>query len=220
MMLSGILLLSACESVRTVYDEYGEVVDTEAADSGSEGDFSARLEKQFSSAFSEKKNDKGVPQAISNRVSPYQKDLDASGRMDKEYSTGSYSGSKDEVYTVSFSDGKKMFSTSDAYSGAMGKSIDRDLHPDFATATRGVYGSEDSYIGGTTEAYQNGVRNTMGSRKYVTGESHYSRETPNGYVETRRNNTPPPRVITRDQYYRKTIEETRSLLGRDKGADN
>lgn len=219
MLLSGIVLLSACESVRTVYDEYGEVVDPNAP-SGGEGDISSRLEKQFSSSFSEKKNDKGVPQAVSNRVSRYQQDLDASSRMDKEYGTRSYPGSKDEVYTVSFSDSKKTYSTADAYSGAMGKAIDKDLHPAFATASRGVYGTDDSYVGGDSEAYQNGIRSAMDAKKFSTDESYYSREMTSGYVETRRDNTPPPRVITRDQYYRKTIEQTRTLLGRDKETED
>ena len=215
-LLGCLLLFCACETVRTVYDENGNVVDPDAP-SGGEGDISSRLEKQFANSFSEKKNDQGVPQAVSNKVSRYQQDLDASSRLDKEYSAGRYAGAEGSYDSISFSDGKKIYGVKDAYTDAMGKRIDKDLHPAFAEASRGVYATEDSYsaAGAGARAYQEGAQSPLDGRSYATEESYYSRDMKSGYIESRIENARQPRVMTRDQYYRKSIDQTRALLGRD-----
>ena len=220
MRKSGIVLLSsvmlcACETVRTVYDENGNVIDPNAVPQG-ETDISSRLEKQFSSSFSEKKNDQGVPQAVSNKVSSFQRDLDEASRLDKEYRTGSYSGGAAGFSVMSFSGSGKAFSTQDAYSGTMGKTIEKDLHPAFASPSRGVYGTDDSYARGGVYSALEDRKSAVGGRVYSTSESVYTNDKTSGYFETRRNNTPPPPIFSRDQYNRKTIEQTRTLLGRDK----
>lgn len=211
--------LCACESVRTVYDENGNVVDPDAP-SGGESDLASRFEKDFASSFSEKKNALGVPQATSNKVSSFQKDLDSSSRLNKDFQTGAFAGSDNQVQTMSFSGSGKSFSTKEAYTGGLGHSISKDLHPAFATASRGVFGSDDAYSGNSRYGYE-GKKSVSASRVYSTQESVISRESTSGYFETRRGNTPPPRIMTRDQYYRKTIEETRAMLGRsnDKAED-
>ena len=211
-----LILLCSCETVRTVYDENGNVVDTNKAPGG-ESDIASFFEKEFASSFSEKKTESGVPQSTSNKVSRYQKDLDSSSRLDKSFSTSSYAGAdRNEVYNVSFAGADKAYSVHEAYSGGMGRSISKDLHPAFATSSRGVYGTDDAYVtDGSTRSALEGMRSAVNGRSYVTGSSSYSRDEVNGYVESRRNNTPPPRVISRDEYYRKTIRETRALLGRD-----
>lgn len=209
-----LLLLCACETVRTVYDEAGNEV--KPSSSGGETDLTSHFEKEFASSFSEKKNDQGVPQATSGKVSRYQKDLDSSSRLDKQFSTGSYAGAtRDEVHTMSFSGAGKTYNVKEAYSGAMGSAIERDLHPAFATGSRGIYGTEDSYAGDEVRSALEGMKSRMNGQEYVTHSGRYSREDSSGYVESRRDNTPPPRIISRDEYYRKTVRETRALLGRD-----
>lgn len=217
MLLCGVLLC-ACETVRTVYDENGNVVDTSSVPGG-ERDISERMEKEFNSSFAVKKTESGVPLSISNKVSSFQHDLDASSRSGKEFGTGAFAGGKNSYQTTAFAGQDKFFSAKEAYTGGLGKRIDKDLHPAFADPTRGVYGTDDFFARGDMRTSLEGRRHAAGGRSYPAGESVYSRENTSGYVETRRDNTPPPRVITRDQYYRKTIEETRTMLGRDRQED-
>lgn len=212
-----LLLLSACETVRTVYDEAGNEVNPNAS---GESDLTAHFEKEFASSFSEKKNDQGVPQATSGKVSRYQKELDASSRLDKQFSTSSFAGApRDEVHTMRFSDTGKAYDVKEAYSGSMGSAIEKDLHPAFATDSRGIYATGDSYASNEVRSALEGMQNRMNGQSYVTHTGRYSRDDTSGYVETRRDNTPPPRVISRDEYYRKSVRETRALLGRDEPQD-
>lgn len=206
-------MLGACESVRTVYDEYGnEVKDTPS--SGGEKDFTSYMEAKFNSSFSEKKNSQGVPQAVSNRVSSYQKDLSGSSRLDKEFSTKKYDGFSKEAYTMSFAGAGKKFDVKEAYTGGRGSAIAKDLHPDFASKERGIYSSADSYAGAGSRYGLEGMSSTHAGRSYHTRESEYTHDTESGYIETRRNNTPPPRVMSKGEYYQKTIQDTRAILGR------
>lgn len=213
-IMCAVLLCTSCETVRTVYDDNGNVVNPDA-DPGGEKDLSAHFEKEFASSFSEKKNDLGIPVASSNKVSRYQRDLDGSNRSGNEYVTGSYAGADRQAQTMSFAGAGKTYDVSKAYSGDMARAVSKDLHPAFATASRGVYGSDDAYADNSRSAME-GAASLMNGKSYATTSSVYSRETTSGYVETRRDNTPPPRIMTRDQYYRKTVRETRALLGRDK----
>ena len=143
------LLLCACQTVRTVYDEYGnEVKETQGG--GGEKDLSTHMEERFNASFSEKKNAQGVPQAVSNRVSAFQKDLkDAS--LNKEYFTKNYDGSgANEMSSMSFSGSDKRFSgAKEAYSGAMRDRIEKELHPAFASGSKGIYATDDAFAGST-----------------------------------------------------------------------
>ena len=82
------MLLGACTPVRTVYDKYGEEV--KESDGATQSDLNSRFEKEFESAFMEKKGKDGVPQTSSNRVSSFQKQLDESRKIQDEYHTKSY----------------------------------------------------------------------------------------------------------------------------------
>lgn len=208
------LTLCACKTVRTVYDEAGNVVEPDSG-SGGEKDLTAHLEKQFNTSFSTKKTEDGVPLSVSDKVSRYQRDIDEARRMEKDYHTEAYSGAKDEAYTMSFSEAGKTFSTSEAYTGGLGKRFERDLHPAFATPTRGVYGSDDMFGQGDLRSAAERLIHPEVGRVYRTEESSFSRDSLSGYVETRREKTPQPRVFSRDQYQRKTIDDTRAMLGRD-----
>lgn len=206
--------LCACKSVRTVYDEFGLEVDTSQS-TGGEKDFTTHMEKKFSAAFSEQKNSQGVPQAVSNRVSSYQKELRDSKRLDKEFGTKRYDGASKDMYTMSFAGAGKKYGVKEAYTGGRGSAVAKDLHPDFASSSRGIYSPADTYAGATSRSGLEGVRSPGAGRSYSTHESHYTRDTESGYFETRRNYTPPPKVMSKGEYYQKSIQDTRSLLGRD-----
>lgn len=206
--------LCACKSERTVYDEYGHVVNTELP-SGQERDFADYMEKEFNASFSEKKNAQGVPQAVSNKVSSFQSKLDDSKRIDKEYVTSSYVGGGESALSGrSYAESGKSFGSKRSYAGG-DKRLDRDLNPAFATASKGIFGADDMYAEATEQASLSGRKSSMGGEYYIKKSPYFSRDSESGYIETRRGKTPPPPVISSDEYMGRTIEETRTLLGRD-----
>lgn len=210
--LGMLCLLSACASVRTVYDEQGNVVKEHE---GGERDFADYMEEKFTSSFTEKKNEQGIPQAVSDKVSSFQSKLDQAERIDKTYLTGDYAGVGESSWGgKSYADADKTFAKDGRYQ-AEGKRLDRHLHPAFATGSRGIYGEDDIYADAREQASVSGKKSTMGGEFYTKESPYYSREEESGYIETRRNNTPPPRVYSKAEYAGKTIDEVRTMLGRD-----
>lgn len=208
------LLLCSCQTVRTVYDENGHVVDPDAP--GGEKDLYEHLNKQFNDSFSTKKGEDGIPITSSNKVSSYQRKRDESGRLDKEFSTSEYAGGREAYSTMRFSDQGKVYSTKEAYTGDFGKRMEKELHPDFVKSSRGLYSTDATYTGSNLRSPLQDRKSADKDTVFPTSAAPFSRESTSGYVETRRDLTPPPRVYTRDEYYGKSIEETRALLGRDK----
>lgn len=200
---------------RTVYDESGRVVQ-EGPRAGGQRDFADYMEEKFNSSFSEKKNEQGVPQAVSNKVSSFQSKLDEAKRIDKEYVTSSFAGTGESALSgKEFSGSGRSFDTKKEYIDS-GRRLNRDLNPAFATSSKGIYGKDDEFFSAREKSALSGAKSSMGG-EYDTGESPYfSRSSENGYIETRRENTPPPPVYSSEEYMGRTIEETRTLLGRDK----
>lgn len=213
-----LLMLCACESVRTVYDEFGNVVkEPEGGSGGGEKDLAAHMEEKWNNSFSEKKNAQGIPQAVSNRVSSFQKELDSASGTDKEFMTKRYDGaSTNDVYSMNFAGADKRYGVKEAYTGGMGERIERELHPAFAGASKGIYSTGDSYSGSSSRYGREGENSAANGNRYLTNESYYNREMESGYFESRRESMPEPRVMSRGEYYQKSIEETRTMLGRDK----
>ncbi len=209
----GVLcLLSACATVRTVYDEQGNVVKEH---DGGERDFADYMEEKFNSSFSEKKTEQGIPQAVSNKVSSFQSKLDNSERIDKAFVTGDYAGvGESSLGGRSYSGADKSYSMSGRYSSEE-KRLDRQLHPAFATGSRGIYGEDDVYADAREQAAVSGKKSGMEGEFYTKETPYYSRSEESGYIETRRDNTPPPRVYSKDEYMGKTIDDVRTMLGRD-----
>ncbi len=211
-----LLCLPACETVRTVYDEYGNEV-TERSGERSLEDY---MSETFDRDVTRTKNEDGVPVSGSNKVSRYQKDLDAARRDSTAYSTGSFSGVKTLSRNQSFSGAGKQFDTGAAYGGTFANSsYSRDLRPDFMSDTKGIYSREDAYGGASRadRAAGDGLAHTSYGREniYGTSTAGVSRDTTSSYTESRRNKTPRPRIINHRDYYKKSIFETRALLGRD-----
>lgn len=216
-LLASLLFgLCACESQRTVYDEFGNEVKEPSGGGGGEKDLTTHMEEKWNASFGEQKTASGVPQSVSNRVSSFQSKLDDAGRANKEYLTKSYDGAdRDSFYTMQFSGADKKYGLKEAYSGGMGERIEKELHPAFATESKGIYATSDSYAGNSRYGRE-GTRSADSGKSYYTRESYYTRDTESGYIESRRDYTPPPRVMTRDEYYGKTVQDTRMMLGRDK----
>lgn len=209
------LSLGACTSQRTVYDEYGNVVQDKPK-TGVERDFEDYMEEKFNSSFSEKKNDQGVPQAVSNKVSSFQSKLDDSKRLDKEYVTSSFAGARESALNGrEYVGGRRSYGAKKEYAGA-GRQIDRDLNPAFTTDSKGIYGTNDTYAGAREQSAFSGVPSNVNGEFYTEESPYFSRDTKSGYVEVQRDKTPQMPVYKSDEYMGRTIEETRTLLGRDK----
>lgn len=213
-LLMGVLVVS-CQSVRTVYDENGQVVKDD--EPGGEKDLMSHFESQFNASFSESRTKDGVPQATSSKRSRFQKDIDEARRGDKEYITGAFGGveRKDSLRTISFSGADKDFAGGKSYTGLKTSPISRDLRPDFMNESHGISHS-DSFMDHSSRSQAEGAVADGAGRIYSTDASEYQTSQESGYIESRRTRTPEPRIMDYRDYYRKTIEETRTMLGRDK----
>lgn len=218
-LLSAITLLAfaSCKSVRTVYDENGKVVrETNGARERSLNDY---FEDEFDSRFSERKNRDGVPEAASTKVSRYQKDIDAARRNDKTYATGTYSpGGASSYAGRAYSGTRSSDVRNTRYSGTHGSTaFSRDTRPDFMNDSRGLSATDNPYRGshsGTRSSAEGTAYNARDSR-YQTPDGTVSTSETNAYVEGRRNKWGKPRIMSSREYYRRTVEDTRTMLGRD-----
>ena len=212
-----LLCLCACESVRTVYDANGNVVEDKPA--GQESDLASHFQKQFGESFSEKKGDSGVPQSISSRVSSFQKDIDAarSSGADKEFATKSFSGSKSyDAISGKFADAGKSFSGSNKEFGHKESSMaSTDMRPDFMNESHGISHSS-RYSDDSKRSASEGRDSADGDMRYATTSSRYNNAGPDGYMEERRNNSPEPEIIYYRDYQDKTIEETKGFIHRNR----
>lgn len=214
LILMGVFVVG-CQSVRTVYDENGQEVKED--EPGGEKDLMSHFESQFNASFSESRTKDGVPQATSSKRSRFQKDIDEARRDDKEYITGAFGGveRKDSLRTITFSGADKDFAGGKGYEGLKSSPISRDLRPDFMNESHGISHS-DSYMDHSTRSQAEGTTAEASGRLFSTDASEYQTTRQSGYIESRRTRTPEPRIMDYRDYYRKTIEETRTMLGRDK----
>lgn len=212
--LACCLLLGACQTVRTVYDENGQEVRDD--DAGGEKDLMSHFESQFNAAFSETRNKDGVPQATSTKRSRFQKDIDEARRNDTEFVTGAFGGveRQDSLRTITFSGADRDFTGRKTYDGLKTSSISRDLRPDFMNESHGISHS-DSFMDHSARSSVEGTATDVSGRVFSTDASEFQTSRQSGYIEGRRNRTPEPRIMDYREYYRKTIEETRTMLGRD-----
>ncbi len=208
-------LLAACQSVRTVYDEGGNVVKPDG-DGATETDLFSAYEKRFNESFSEKKNKEGVPETTSHRVSGFQKELDNARKLDTPYSTKAFGGVEESDASHKLFGGTKVYNANKEYGGSgVQSAITRDMRPDFMNGNRGL--AHKDYVGGLTErSSSEGTHADMFSGTYSTNESRYRREQESGYFESHRNDTPAPPIIDHRSQQTKEIMNVRNILGRDK----
>lgn len=213
------LLLSAlcsCESVRTVYDENGKVV--KERDGARERSLNDYFEEEFDSNFTESKTKDGVPQATSHKVSSYQKDIDAARRGDKVYETNAYQGGGglSGYAGKSFDGSSTKFDGSKRFDGFSGDSqYSTDMRPAFMSEGKGV--AHTTYTGhSAADRYRSeGHSYDASGRIYATHDSGISTTDTSNYFESRKEKWGKPTIISNREYYKRTIEETRTMLGRD-----
>lgn len=209
-----LLLLCACEPVRTTYDANGRKVDDSPRQG--ESDLSSRFEDEFNAAFSEEKVN-GVPTARSKRVSEYQKKLDASRREDKEFLTHSYQGdlSKSNLRSNIFDGNGKRWDGNKRLAKSEKQAYDTSWRPDFMNETHGI--SHSNRNSANDASRMESREHELGDRasRYATNASRYHTSDPNYYVENRRDKTPQPEITNFRDYYRQSIKSTRELLNRD-----
>lgn len=214
--LLSLLLLCACEPVRTVYDENGRVVND--APKKGESDLTAHFEDEFNAAFSEEKIN-GVPTSTSKRVSTYQKKLDAARRDDKVFLTHDYKGDlsrSDLRSTLYDADGKRWEGGNKRLSKSDKQAYSTAMRPDFMNETHGI---SHSTRHGADDADRNNARDREldeHASRYSVNASRYHTTDPNYYVAERRDKTPQPQITDFRDYYRQSIKSTRALLNRDK----
>lgn len=204
------LCYSSCSSERVVYGADGKEVKERAA-----GD-SMSLEERFTGSFDVKSNKEGVPEASSAKVSPFQSQIDAarsSGDKDATDVMGKKFGGRvdiSELRDKSFAGSGTEFTGGKSYAGANKSAYTADNVPDFMKPGKGLERQE----------YAKGGSSSEEGRKYATGsafqtsESSVNRDQTSGYFESRREKTPPPVIMSRDEYQRMTLEESRGMLGR------
>ncbi len=210
------LLMPACESVRTVYDEGGNVVKQDEHEGAKESDLFEAYEKRFDEAFSEKRNAQGVPEAKSRRVSGFQKELEAARDTNDPYMTKSFGGLKESHLRDQNFQGSKVYAGGKVYEGSRTQSaITRDMRPDFMNESHGIAHSD--YLGGQLgRSASEGTYTGDSGEVYRTHASRYRREQESGYFESLRDQTPAPPIYDHRDTQTREIMNIRSILGRDK----
>ncbi len=217
LLLASVLVLPACESVRTVYDEDGKVVTEDDTPGANETDLVSAFEKRFDTAFSEKRNAQGVPEASSQRVSSFQKELDRARSTEEDgYSTKLFGGLKrDDSRDRSYSGVKDFGGNKQFADGELRSRFSTDNRPDFMNENRGL--AHKDYEGGKAVRYMGeGSRSDDAGRVYDTPESRYQTDQQSGYFESRRNDTPAPPIYDHRDVHTREIMNIRNILGRDK----
>ncbi len=208
--------LASCESVRTVYDEGGNVVPQDEGEGARETDLFSAYEKRFDEAFSEKRNAQGVPEAKSGRVSAFQKELDAARSTDNPYATKAFGGARENDSRSRVYSGSKVYSADKEYRDSGSRSVfSRDMRPDFMNESHGL--AHKDYTGSTdSRSRAEGVASDDAGRVYSTHASNYRREQESGYFESLRNATPAPPIYDHKDAQTREIMNIRNILGRDK----
>lgn len=208
------LVLGACKSERTVYDQYGNVV--KESQPGQEKDIYSVMEERFDAAFSEKKNKDGVPESTSARVSRYQKDIDNARSEGKTFYTKSFNGvSESSFREKSFAESGKGFGGGKSLDIFKNSSYSRDLRPDFMNGSHGI--AHKDYAGGHANKRSGAEDRSFDAagRQVVTHPSQYKPHTPSGYVQSREARREQPPIYDHRDQGKKNIEDTRRLMGRD-----
>ncbi len=218
-LLLPLLTLPACDSVRTVYDEDGNVVRDKPA-GAQESDMFSSMEKRFDAAFSEdsKSNSSGVPQAKSKRVSSFQRDIDGARKADNPFATKAFTTNESGLKSMSFSDRSKSYKGK-SFSGGFKSAISSDMRPDFMNDSHGI--AHSSYSGGISERSRaEGSYSDDSGRSYGTHASRYSTDQESGYFESHRHDTPAPPIRDHRSTQTKELMNVRSILGRDKSGED
>lgn len=208
LMLS--LCYCSCSSERVVYGADGEVVKERKAGE------SPSLEARFTGSFNVKKNKDGVPEASSAKVSPFQSQIDAARSADNKDAAGAagkqFGGRQDisDLRDKGYGGASTQFNGGKTYEGSNKSAYTADNVPDFMKPGKGL--ERKDYDKGKV-ASDTG-RQFAGGGTYQTAASPTNQEQKSGYFESRRDKTAPPVIMSKDEYQRMTLEESRGMLGR------
>lgn len=213
---AALLCCTGCGSVRTVYDSQGNVV-TDAP--GGEKDLMTSYEKKFNSSFTVKKTADGVPQTVSNKTSPFQRDIDNARKNKEQYSTkGFYAGSNSMFNGKSFNGAGKGFNFSRSdIQRSRNSMFSSHSQPDFMNESHGISHSNAFIANAASRSHMEG-KGVNTNRYYMSGGSPYSASDISNYIERNRNKTPQPDIIDHQESYQQYREGIRGLLGRDNEA--
>lgn len=200
--------LPSCESKRTIYDSSGNVVEDRK-----DGE-SVSLEERFAGGFDTKKNEYGIAEAESKKVSSFQGKIDDSRNKADAYKSKSFAGGKNASTStdMSYRGATARFAGAKTYGDAAKVAYTSDDVPDFMKEGKGITRKE--YAGGKTDVADSSKRYDVGEAYQATVSSS-STQQESGYVESRRESSPTFKIYSKDEYQRKTIEDTRSMLRRD-----
>ncbi len=214
-LLLPLFLSAACHSVRTVYDEDGNVVEEPSAPNGRESSLQDRMDKHFDALFREKKNAEGVPVASSKKRSRYDamvKKARTLGENDAYASKGF--ATRESLYSGSvFGGSRREYAGRKAYDGIREAPYNTNLRPDFMNDSRGIAHTE--YREGGRRSMMDGQAADEAGQSYATHESRYAGLPESGYIETRRDRAPEPKIINHRDYSREEVSRLRQLLGKD-----
>ncbi len=206
--VSCVLFTVSCESVRTVYDEDGQLVKERKPGENSS------LEDRFTGGFDTKKNALGVEEANSKKVSSFQAAIDSSRDASSESSFQGLSYGKKETMDIrdkSFIESMSSFAGNKSVKDSSKSAYTPDDVPAFMKGGRGI--TPESYAGSSKKS-------SAGERVYNTGEAYErvmsstSTGQRSGYFESKPEAQ--KTVYSQEEYAQKTIEDTRGMLQRDK----
>ncbi|MFI3244073.1 MAG: hypothetical protein R3Y56_07470 [Akkermansia sp.] len=202
------LLLVACQAERTIYDSSGNVVKERKL-----GEHSS-LEERFAGGFDAKKNEQGIVEAESRKVSSFQGKLDESRAKMASEQGREYGGSHDATgwKDKSYSDAKTTFSGSKEYKDSSKSAYSTDDIPAFMKGGKGIERTEYDHV---TRDLADQEKTYDVGEAYAKKMSQTSREDESQFFESRRDSAPKPTIFSKDEYTRKTVEDTRSMLRRD-----
>ncbi len=212
--LIAALMLSSCETQRRYFDASGNEID--APDDSPK---SSSLQDRYTNTFTMKKTADGIPMAGGNKVSSFQADIDSAR-----------STSKDGLERKSF-DGVREFSregrgndwadrrvAKEEFGDARKEAYSREMQPDFLNNRSSSYGGKVNSFASNRSGYEGEAMETSRSRDEGRDGS-FSRDDSSNYFEEQRANSPEMRVMSRDEYTHMSLEESRTLMGRDSDED-
>lgn len=217
--LAALLCITGCTPVRTVYDSQGNLV-TEDDEPGGEKDLMSVYEKKFNNDFTVKKTEDGVPQTVSTKQSPFQRDLDNARNSKEQFATKSISfGKENEWRNKNYGGADKEFNTGREALGKKSNTMfSTDMRPDFMNETHGI-SRTDQYQGWRSRSSMEG-KTMQTSTYYNNRHTTYADMEQDAYFELRRNKTEQPVIIDHREYYRRHKQGIRDLLGRDNESTN
>ncbi len=202
------MLLVACQYERTVYDSSGNVVKERQAGENSS------LEERFAGGFDAKKNEYGIVEADSRKVSSFQGKLDESRAKSVSDQGKEFGGTKDASgwRDKSYGDATARFAGSKAYKDSTKSAYSTDDIPAFMKGGKGI--EKEEYAGSKLALDAKDKTYDVGEA-YAKKMSRTTRDDESQYFESRRDSAPSPKIYTKGEYTRKTLEDTRSMLRRD-----